>query len=180
MHATVAFISACILCTGIVCQTTFKDQRFGYLPLVLGVIGIVGSFLHRWYEVSVFQEEVDRLTMPSVRSDEPAVFVGSCALGQSRHCYNGPRETMDVGICQLGYQDCVDGSWSICFSDVRPTTEIPGNEIDEDCDGFDQIGNDETQLAYLLRQVGVELLSSWRWISWQRYRFARWPSSYRE
>jgi hypothetical protein len=61
----------------------------------------------------------------------------ACVAGQTRPCYDGPRGTQGVGICQVGTQTCApDGrSWGTCLDQVLPRAEICSNRIDDDCDG---------------------------------------------
>lgn len=63
---------------------------------------------------------------------------GGCEPGTSRACYDGPPETEDVGLCRGGTQTCaLDGSYGPCTGQVLPSDDLPGNGIDEDCDGVD-------------------------------------------
>ncbi|MBT4174365.1 hypothetical protein HOC80_02745 [archaeon] len=41
----------------------------------------------------------------------------------------------DIGVCQQGEQDCLNGSWSECVGDVEPFDEVCGDSLDNDCDG---------------------------------------------
>ncbi|RLJ10224.1 MAG: hypothetical protein DRP15_00765 [Candidatus Aenigmatarchaeota archaeon] len=53
-----------------------------------------------------------------------------CQPGETRPCGT------DVGICQKGYETCIDGSWSgVCEGGVQPRDEICFNNLDDDCDG---------------------------------------------
>ncbi|RLD10090.1 MAG: hypothetical protein DRI44_06920, partial [Chlamydiae bacterium] len=52
-------------------------------------------------------------------------------------CVNGQRQacgTSDVGECQLGEQECVDGQWSECAGNIEPIEELCDAK-DNDCDG---------------------------------------------
>ncbi|TNE49699.1 MAG: LamG domain-containing protein [Deltaproteobacteria bacterium] len=51
-------------------------------------------------------------------------------------CYSGPQGTQDVGRCKAGQKKCVQGKWEeTCSGEVKPNTEICGNNVDDDCDG---------------------------------------------
>lgn len=52
-------------------------------------------------------------------------------------CYSGPIATLGVGVCKGGTRDCqADGTWGACIGDVLPSTEVCGDGLDNDCDGF--------------------------------------------
>ncbi len=52
-------------------------------------------------------------------------------------CYSGPIYTLGVGICQGGTMDCqANGTWSPCVGETLPDTEICGDALDNDCDGW--------------------------------------------
>jgi hypothetical protein len=54
-----------------------------------------------------------------------------CTDGETRQCGS------DVGMCEMGTQTCVAGSWqtSVCVDEVRPRGEICYNGQDDNCDG---------------------------------------------
>ena len=64
---------------------------------------------------------------------------GECETGLTQPCYTGPEGTKGVGICKGGTQECVNGAWSACLEQVKPTAESceSGSQgaQDEDCDG---------------------------------------------
>ena len=61
-----------------------------------------------------------------------------------RECYSGPIETLDVGVCQRGFQECSRGQWGgfneeeffpdVCVGEVTPSEELC-NGADDNCDG---------------------------------------------
>ncbi|HET9345548.1 MAG TPA: putative metal-binding motif-containing protein, partial [Candidatus Limnocylindrales bacterium] len=54
----------------------------------------------------------------------------------TQSAYSGPAGTAGVGVCQAGTQhEQEDGSWGPILGEVLPSNEIPGNEVDDDCDG---------------------------------------------
>ncbi len=50
-------------------------------------------------------------------------------------CYGGPAGTRGVGQCVAGTQVCTAGTWGACTGEVLPGTEVPDNDVDEDCNG---------------------------------------------
>jgi hypothetical protein len=57
-------------------------------------------------------------------------------------CYDGPPETEGVGTCSDGFQSCnADGlGYGACHNSVKPVTEVCGDNLDNDCDGFTDEG----------------------------------------
>lgn len=54
-----------------------------------------------------------------------------CLATQQRAC-----GVSDVGICQLGAQDCIAGMWGSCQGATFPTPEDCSNGLDDNCDGL--------------------------------------------
>ena len=70
--------------------------------------------------------------------DLPCAPILDCAPGETRSCYDGPPETLGVGLCAAGEQRCEpNATWGACLEAVLPQKEICGNSLDEDCDGSD-------------------------------------------
>jgi len=57
----------------------------------------------------------------------------ACTNGATKSCGS------NIGVCKYGTQTCVNGTWGTCVGGVNPTTEICGNNIDEDCNGSDLV-----------------------------------------
>ena len=60
-----------------------------------------------------------------------------CLPGTMEHCYTGPADTMDVGVCVGGMHTCnAEGNgYGACVGEVKPLTEDCATKADEDCDG---------------------------------------------
>ena len=54
--------------------------------------------------------------------------------GVTRGCYDGPDETLDVGVCAEGVSTCAAGVFGACMGQIRPSDEVC-NGLDDDCDG---------------------------------------------
>jgi hypothetical protein len=66
---------------------------------------------------------------------------GQTDEGLTKFCYDGPLETLNVGICKGGYQTCFEGEWGIeslghFFPDECPEQVLPKQY--ETCDGSDE------------------------------------------
>ncbi len=65
----------------------------------------------------------------------------ACRLGETRSCYQGPPDTLGVGVCRTGTVTCVDVGngdfrFGACMGDRIPTAETCANEgADDDCNG---------------------------------------------
>jgi len=59
--------------------------------------------------------------------------------GGKQACYSGPVATRGTGICHAGYQRCVGDQefhfWGPCIDEVTPQARVPGDRLDNDCDG---------------------------------------------
>ncbi len=71
-------------------------------------------------------------------SDEGCV----CSPGSSVGCYTGPSDTAGVGVCRPGAQACnaAGTAYGACTGAVTPTSEICGDNSDNDCDGVTDDG----------------------------------------
>ncbi len=68
-----------------------------------------------------------------------------CQSGETRPCYSGDG-TEGIGVCTAGVNVCdTQGRWDLwCEGEVLPSTEICGNDLDDDCDGtVDDSDSDE-------------------------------------
>lgn len=61
-----------------------------------------------------------------------------CTPGQSRSCYDGPVDTLDVGPCRAGQQTCNEQGTAFgpCEHQVVPGEEDCRTPVDESCDGL--------------------------------------------
>ncbi len=62
----------------------------------------------------------------------------ACLPGDSKACYTGPLDKVDVGACVRGTTVCAaDGrGWGACEGEVLPApSEVCGNQVDDDCNG---------------------------------------------
>ncbi|MET0387063.1 MAG: MopE-related protein [Polyangiales bacterium] len=69
-----------------------------------------------------------------------------CRDGDRIACYDGPAETLDVGVCHAGQRVCEAGSFSACRNAVTPEAESC-NGVDDDCDGKVDNGGGESDSA---------------------------------
>ncbi|MDD5133544.1 MAG: MopE-related protein [Candidatus Nanoarchaeia archaeon] len=70
----------------------------------------------------------------------------SCVEGQTKTCYSGSLETLNIGICKEGLQTCsLSGIWGDCVGEVTPLLEKDycTDGKDNDCDGtIDNLDDD--------------------------------------
>jgi hypothetical protein len=59
---------------------------------------------------------------------------GCPCTGLPRECYDGPPQTLDVGVCHGGEKRCLATGWTRCGDEVLPTEEV-WDRADDDCDG---------------------------------------------
>ena len=71
-----------------------------------------------------------------------------CTTGDTVECYPGDESQAGVGRCRMGVQVCEDGYYGVCENYILPTLEIPGNGIDDDCDGENDEAVDEDGDGY--------------------------------
>jgi hypothetical protein len=58
-------------------------------------------------------------------------------LRRNQPCYTGPVQTLGVGVCHAGTRSCqAGGAWTACQGEVKPSAEVCGNLLDDDCDGL--------------------------------------------
>jgi hypothetical protein len=61
----------------------------------------------------------------------------ACAPGSQQSCYSGPPDTLSVGPCTAGVQQCnaVGTGYGPCIGEVTPVPETCNTAADDDCDG---------------------------------------------
>jgi hypothetical protein len=59
----------------------------------------------------------------------------ACINGQTETCYTGTAGTLNVGPCRSGTRTCSSGQWGACAGQVLPTTDVCGNNVDDNCSG---------------------------------------------
>jgi len=58
-----------------------------------------------------------------------------CRLDDARSCYTAASETRGVGECKPGTRTCVNGKYSRCVGDIKPSQELCDLK-DNDCNGM--------------------------------------------
>jgi hypothetical protein len=68
----------------------------------------------------------------------------ACTPGTQRSCYDGPANTVNVGLCHAGTQNCALGAngpaWSPCAGEVTPAPNNPCDGIDHMCNNMPLAG----------------------------------------
>ncbi len=75
---------------------------------------------------------------PTAQSDTctNGVCTGTCNPGDTHACYDGASGTENVGPCIGGTQSCdSNGMWSSCTGEVTPSSEVCGDNVDNNCNG---------------------------------------------
>lgn len=65
---------------------------------------------------------------------------GPCTGDETTDCYTGPAGTENIGVCESGTAQCVQGSWGECEGETHPGIEICNGE-DDDCNAIADDGN---------------------------------------
>jgi hypothetical protein len=74
---------------------------------------------------------------PCVESDEDAGIGQGACCESAVSCYEGPKDTRDVGRCKSGMRECKDGKLGACEGSVQPRDEACDNQgADDNCDGM--------------------------------------------
>ena len=81
-----------------------------------------------------------------------------------KHCYGGPPETLNVGICKGGQLTCNSGKWGhfieelfvddLCLGEVLPLSEELCNGLDDNCDGLIEDDMEDTDILFILDTSG--------------------------
>ncbi len=69
------------------------------------------------------------------RIDEDCI----CDPNETQSCWTGLSRHRGRGLCRDGVQRCNAaefGGWGACVGSALPSFEVPGNELDEDCNGI--------------------------------------------
>ena len=115
-----------------------------------GLLGVCAQGLTRCVQGNVLCEQANFPAEVEVcdgldRTCDGYVDATSLDGPLTRPCYPGPATQIDVGICRVGAQVCVEGEWSVsCEGFVLPREERC-NGLDDDCDGV--IDNDPVDVG---------------------------------
>lgn len=82
-------------------------------------------------------EDVDCAGNPNGLLCEDGKCANACLPGDTKPCYTGPLDKVDVGACKRGTSTCsADGlGWGACEGEVLPVAEVCANGADDDCNG---------------------------------------------
>jgi streptogramin lyase len=78
--------------------------------------------------------DCERVPPPDCSAD-PFATGCPCLTNARAVCFDGPPESIDVGLCLGGRTLCVNGHWGICEGAVAPRGEVCDTR-DQDCDGL--------------------------------------------
>jgi hypothetical protein len=70
-------------------------------------------------------------------------------------CYDGPNNTLDIGLCQNGRRLCINQELSQCQGQITPIEEACDTEEDEDCDGQIDEGCNVNACSVINRNVPI-------------------------
>ncbi|WAS89805.1 hypothetical protein [Nannocystis punicea] len=91
---------------------------------------------------STTADTTDTTTSTTADTTDTGV-VGECTPGATQSCYSGPDDTLDVGECVAGQQECgPDETWGPCEGEVVPAPDTCDEPGDESCDGLDPCQGD--------------------------------------
>ena len=80
-------------------------------------------------------EPVDEICDTLDNDCDGKVDEGLDGLALTAQCYDGPDNTLDVGLCKAGTATCAGGFWTACANQTLPAAEL--------CDGLDNDCDDE-------------------------------------
>lgn len=79
--------------------------------------------------------------VPAIFRDGFEVLPPVCEPEDVEACYEGPSDTLGIGLCTSGTRTCEpDGQWGACNDWVGPKAEVCGDGQDNDCDGTADVG----------------------------------------
>tara|TARA_Y100000114_G_C11763332_1_gene331247 strand:- start:7153 stop:8253 length:1101 start_codon:yes stop_codon:yes gene_type:complete len=84
--------------------------------------------------------------------------------GLVAECYNGPGDTLGVGVCKAGTLQCISGKWGneleglfieeLCLGEVTPLEEDLCTGKDDNCDGVIDKVMEETDIMFIVDTSG--------------------------